>query len=68
MIGKPKYEHNMGVVFMFNDQLITGRVAIIDAYGTFEQNEEPSYDIFCDDDQTLYKHIRESKIIAPDIE
>ena len=34
-------------------------------YGTFEQDEEPSYDIMVDggDESGLYKHCRESRII-----
>lgn len=42
-----------------------GKVYIIDAYGTFEQNEEPSYDIMVEEyngtgKPCLVKHIRES--------
>ena len=34
-----------------------------DAYGTFEQNLEPSYDVLVDEDNCLYKHICQSEII-----
>lgn len=39
-----------------------GYIAIIDRYGTFEQNEEPSYDIFVPEMNTLFKHIREHAV------
>ena len=35
---------------------------IIDPKGTFEQNKEPSYDLYNKEDNTLYKHIRQSEI------
>lgn len=34
----------------------------MDAFGTFEQKEEPSYDIMVYPDDCLYKHVRESMI------
>ena len=44
MLGKPKFKLNDIVKFKvdFGDELkeIEGSVAIIDKYGTFEQNEE----------------------------
>ena len=47
---------------------LKGHVYIVDAYGTFEQNEESSYDIMVDDGDfpieypCLFKHIRESRL------
>lgn len=49
---------------------ITGHILVVDENGTFEQQEEPSYDIMapffknCDQD-CLYKHIRESHVYDP---
>lgn len=43
-------------------RIIHGVVEIIDPRGTFEQNEEPSYDLYNREDNTLYKHIRQSAI------
>ena len=40
-----------------------GKIDIIDPYGTFEQREEPSYDILVEEDNCLYKHICESEIV-----
>lgn len=60
-LGKPIYNHGDFVRFSFAGQIIEG---VIDAYGTMEQNEEPSYDIKVGGENfTLYKHIPESQII-----
>ena len=49
MLGKPRFKREDLVTFNFNIegeiQKIDGVIYIVDAYGTFEQNEEPSYDI-----------------------
>lgn len=47
------------------DISLVGSIEIIDRYGTFEQNEEPSYDILVDDfngSPCLFKHIRQSRV------
>ena len=62
MLGKPKYTYGDVVKFECDGEK-TGAVAIIDRYGTFEQNEEPSYDLLNKDENILYKHCRESWII-----
>ena len=35
---------------------------IIHAYGTIDQNEEPSYDIYSDETGSLYRYVKESDI------
>ena len=69
MLGKPKYNYDDIVKFKMthNDKEveIEGTIYIIDAYGTFEQNEEVSYDIMTEtspimNEPCLFKHIRES--------
>ena len=71
MLGKPKFDYNDKVKFKIieeNDKEIEliGTVAIIDAYGTFGQNKEVSYDIMVDSKSgnwpILYKHIVESLV------
>lgn len=71
-MNKPKYNYNDIVSFEleYNDKtyLCTGKVYIVDKYGTIEQSEEPSYDIMVDNflgskEPCLVKHIRESSII-----
>lgn len=71
-IGNPKYKSGDEVEFELEVHGIpfrlSGEVWLVDAYGTFEQNEEPSYDIMVeklplqDEGEVLVKHIRESSI------
>lgn len=66
----PKYNYDDTISFKIIDEdnvehILTGKVYIIDRYGTFEQNEEVSYDIMVDDyfgQPCLFKHIRESRL------
>ena len=65
------YKKGELVQFDLDGEVITGSIEIIDRYGTFEQCEEPSYDIYRKDNNTLYKHVRQSLIkgsvgMAPD--
>ena len=62
VIGKPKYRVYDKVHFRDG---CAGHIYIVDAFGTFEQNEEPSYDIIIGRgaDLCLYKHVRESEIL-----
>lgn len=62
MIGKPKYAYREVVKFAIGDEIKVGTVEIIDAYGTFFQSEEPSYDVLVKEENCLYKHIKESNI------
>ena len=62
MIGEPKYRKNQNVKFTICGKTIKGKIHIIDKYGTFEQNDEVSYDIFSEEDNCLYKHIPESMV------
>ena len=58
MLGNPKYTYKQRVKFKCNNKELVGRIEIVDSYGTWEQNEEPSYDIYVEANNTLYKHIR----------
>jgi hypothetical protein len=62
-IGKPKYKYQDKVSFKINDKTVEGSIYIIDAYGTFENPNEVSYDILSESENTLYKHIPESEIL-----
>lgn len=66
MLGQPKYKKGDIVKIRFEkpDRVIerVGYVYIVDAYGTFGQSEEPSYDVMVDMDKCLYKHIPESNV------
>lgn len=72
VVGKPvfNYEDEVGFYLRRNkdeeEKFYVGKVYIIDRYGTFEQNEEPSYDIMVEDfngdgKPCLVKHIRQSE-------
>lgn len=65
MLGKPKYQRNDVVSFEIDGKHRTGFVYIVDAYGTFFQSEEPSYDIMVEEEngRCLYKHIPESYVL-----
>ena len=59
----PKFKRNDMVVFKIGDDEKCGMIQIVDAYGTFEQDDEPSYDICVEEENCIYKHIRETAII-----
>lgn len=65
MLGKPKYNLKDKVSFKLkNIESLTGIIVVVDKYGTFEQNEDVSYDILvesCDEfpNGCLFKHIPE---------
>ena len=59
-------DYNLGdkVYFYIEDEPVReGVIFVVDAHGTFEQHEEPSYDIMVESENCLYKHIRESLIL-----
>ena len=63
MENKFDYADLVEFKFTFDNKTrnLQGYVFIIDKHGTFEQNEEPSYDVYVDN-FGLVKHIRESKL------
>ncbi len=65
ILAPPKYALGDIVRFKGTDgNVCTGKIRVVDPYGTMEQDEEPSYDIEDEgDDPCLYKHIRESWLI-----
>lgn len=62
-IKDPEYGLGDIITFKFDGNSKTGYVYVLDAYGTFEQDEEPSYDVMVEEENCLYKHVRESLII-----
>lgn len=64
ILGKPLFYHNEWVSFQYCNEVIVGQILIVDSYGTFEQKEQPSYDIIAYDRNMLYKHIVESDVIG----
>lgn len=68
MLGKPKFKVDDKVSFSVKGEVITGCVYIVDAWGTFEDDSDVSYDIFVDScekfpEGCLYKHIKECNVI-----
>lgn len=63
-LGNPKYKYEDVVTFALDGKEKTGSVFVVDAFGTFDQNIEPSYDILVHDENILYKHIRETFVIS----
>ena len=64
-LGDPKYNRG-DIVRIFNKHgvPVTGTVDVVDAFGTSEQRDEPSYDIEVKEENCLYKHILESQVIG----
>ena len=46
------------VTFQCGDTLKEGVVLIVDAHGTFESPNTPSYDIMVENENMLYKHVK----------
>lgn len=63
MLGNPKYKIGDIVEFKCDEQTKVGIVAIVDRFGTFENNNDVSYDILNKEDKVLYKHFQEPTII-----
>ena len=63
MRGQPKYKVGDVVKFRLNDDEKTGIVAIVDAFGTFFDDSDVSYDILNREERMLYKHFKEPLII-----
>ena len=68
MLGKPKFKSGDNVSFKLKDTTYNGYIYIIDAYGTFEDDSDVSYDIMVENcgpkkEECLFKHIPERLII-----
>lgn len=65
MLGQPKFKIDDQVRFKLADGVEReGFIYIVDAHGTFEQNEDVSYDIMVKSENCLYKHIMEKYVYA----
>ena len=62
IIGHPAYLRDEEVIFRIGETDKYGKIEVVDEYGTFEQSEEPSYDVYVQEENCLYKHIRESYV------
>lgn len=65
MKGKPKYKIGDNVQFELEGHIYHGQVYIVDAYGTWDDDSDASYDIMVNDwgdnhdKECLFKHITE---------
>jgi len=60
MVGKPKFKHGDVVEFIIAGNKKQGVIAIIDRFGIFMDDSEVYYDIFVEEENMLYKHIKEA--------
>jgi hypothetical protein len=63
MLGKPKHKVGDTVKFIFNNELKTGVIWVVDRFGTFDYTEDVSYDIMVESENMFYKHIPEKYIV-----
>lgn len=67
MKGKPKYSIGDKVQFTLEEGTFYGEVYIVDAYGTWDDPNDVSYDILVNNwgpkkEECLFKHITESLV------
>lgn len=63
MLGKPKFKVGDVVKFIAGARILEGEVEIVDAWGTFWDKTDVSYDILVEKDNMLYKHISEKEVV-----
>lgn len=57
---KNKFKKGDGVVLTIAGKILECMVETVDADGVFDDHSQPYYDIYCEEDGTLYKHFPES--------
>lgn len=68
MLGNPKYKLFDKVCFEFGGDVKIGYICVVDKFGTFEDKTYVSYDILVEEENMLYKHIKEGYLkFADDI-
>lgn len=68
MIGHPQYKYGDLVFFQVNNNIYSGQVCVVDAYGVSEDDTEVHYDIFRYDplyyhEKIIQKHVPEYDVI-----
>lgn len=66
MRGNPKFEMGDVVIFTVGGKDITGVVVVVDAFGTFQDPSDVNYDIYCENENMLYKHVGEKLVRKAD--
>ena len=59
MKGNPLYQEGDVVRFVIANRPLIGTIHIVDGWGTWEDASDASYDIYVEQEDTLYKHIPE---------
>lgn len=62
MRGKPKFKVGDKVCFTWEGKELEGVIYVVDAYGTFFEHDDVSYDIIESHEGGLYKHIQEKYV------
>lgn len=62
MKGKPKFKLGDMVEFEWEGEAKVGEIYIVDKYGTFDNPNDVSYDIFVENENVLYKHFTETLV------
>lgn len=62
MRGKPKFKVGDKVRFTWEDKEHEGEIIVVDAYGTFFEPHDVSYDIMVGQTFMLYKHVQEKYV------
>ena len=63
MRGKPRFKMGNVVSFICGNETKKGTIWVVDAYGTFSDPTDVSYDIMVESENMLYKHINEKYIV-----
>ena len=63
MRGKPKFKLGDIVSFNLGNETKKGEIWVVDAYGTFQDPSDVSYDVMVAEENCLYKHLTESLVI-----
>lgn len=62
MKGKPKFKEGDLVTFSWRGETKVGEIWIVDKYGTFDNPNDVSYDIYVEKENMLYKHYTETLV------
>ena len=62
MKAKPKFKYKDKVQFSFRNETKVGEVWVVDAYGTWDDPSDVSYDIYVESENMLYKHFSEKYV------
>ena len=62
MIGNPKFKRGDVVTFTIGEKEITGKVFVVDVFGIWLDRSDVHYDIMVEEQNMLYKHVKEKQV------